>query len=137
MIFLFKLKLIRSCFPHKSWYGRQIWYLSLNIEKKSYIYFRAKQKVSISFVSSSGFICDFQIHELEGLLKLSDDKLIDFQQQIYSLEKMLEKRDETIKEYEEKVKELAFQNAELLENVENKDKEIFKNEVSFFFFLIS
>ncbi|XP_065366564.1 centrosomin isoform X4 [Calliphora vicina] len=69
-----------------------------------------------------------KIHELEGLLKHSDDKLLDFQQQIYSLEELLVKRDETIKEYEEKVKELVFQNAELLETIENKDKEIANNE---------
>ncbi|KAM7341567.1 phosphodiesterase 4D interacting protein centrosomin isoform 8-T9 [Cochliomyia hominivorax] len=69
-----------------------------------------------------------KIHELEGLLKQSDDKLMDFQQQIYSLEELLMKRDETIKEYEEKVKELVFQNAELLETIENNDKEIANNE---------
>ncbi|KAM7341560.1 phosphodiesterase 4D interacting protein centrosomin isoform 2-T2 [Cochliomyia hominivorax] len=71
-----------------------------------------------------------KIHELEGLLKQSDDKLMDFQQQIYSLEELLMKRDETIKEYEEKVKELVFQNAELLETIENNDKEIANNERS-------
>lgn len=54
---------------------------------------------------------------------------MDFQQQIYSLEELLVKRDETIKEYEEKVKELVFQNAELLESIETKDKEIANNEV--------
>lgn len=56
---------------------------------------------------------------------------MDFQQQIYSLEELLGKHDETIKEYEEKVKELVFQNAELLETIETKDKEIANNEVSF------
>lgn len=58
---------------------------------------------------------------------------MDFQQQIYSLEELLVKRDETIKEYEEKVKELVFQNAELLESIETKDKEIANNEVIYKF----
>ncbi|XP_046809682.1 centrosomin isoform X3 [Lucilia cuprina] len=69
-----------------------------------------------------------KLHELEGLLKQSDDKLVDFQQQIYSLEELLVKRDETIKEYEEKVKELVFQNNELLETIDTKDAEIANNE---------
>ncbi|XP_037813946.1 centrosomin isoform X5 [Lucilia sericata] len=69
-----------------------------------------------------------KLHELEGLLKQSDDKLLDFQQQIYSLEELLVKRDETIKEYEEKVKELVFQNNELLETIDTKDAEIANNE---------
>lgn len=57
---------------------------------------------------------------------------MDFQQQIFSLEKLLVKRDETIKECEDKVKELVFQNAELLESIETKDKEIANNEVSYY-----
>lgn len=61
---------------------------------------------------------------------------MDFQQQIYSLEELLVKRDETIKEYEEKVKELVFQNAELLESIETKDKEIANNEVILHYLII-
>ncbi|XP_073812665.1 phosphodiesterase 4D interacting protein centrosomin isoform X10 [Musca autumnalis] len=69
-----------------------------------------------------------RIRDLESLLKQSDDKLEDFQQQITKLDEILAKRDETIQEYEEKVKELVFQNAELLESVENRDLELATKE---------
>lgn len=46
------------------------------------------------------------------------------QTQSKKLEDIIAKREETIKEYEEKVKELAFQNAELLEIMENKEKDM-------------
>lgn len=62
-------------------------------------------------------------------MKQSDEKLEDFQQQITKLDEILAKRDETIQEYEEKVKELVFQNAELLESVENRDIEMATKEV--------
>ncbi|XP_073812655.1 phosphodiesterase 4D interacting protein centrosomin isoform X2 [Musca autumnalis] len=71
-----------------------------------------------------------RIRDLESLLKQSDDKLEDFQQQITKLDEILAKRDETIQEYEEKVKELVFQNAELLESVENRDLELATKERS-------
>ncbi|XP_061391426.1 centrosomin [Musca vetustissima] len=71
-----------------------------------------------------------RIRDLESLLKQSDDKLEDFQQQISKLDEILAKRDETIQEYEEKVKELVFQNAELLESVENRDLELATKERS-------
>lgn len=69
-------------------------------------------------------------------MKLSEEKLIDFQNQISKLDDSLLKRDEVIKEYEEKVKELVFQNSELLETLENRQKEAASAEVSFaiFFF---
>lgn len=54
------------------------------------------------------------------------------QTQNNKFEEIIAKRDETIKEYEEKVKELAFQNAELLEMMENKEKDMANIEVSFF-----
>ncbi|XP_058979539.1 centrosomin-like isoform X2 [Musca domestica] len=69
-----------------------------------------------------------RIRDLESLLKQSDEKLEDFQQQITKLDEILAKRDETIQEYEEKVKELVFQNAELLESVENRDLELATKE---------
>uniref|UniRef100_A0A1A9WV11 Centrosomin N-terminal motif 1 domain-containing protein n=1 Tax=Glossina brevipalpis TaxID=37001 RepID=A0A1A9WV11_9MUSC len=65
-----------------------------------------------------------KIRELEGSLKQAEIKLADLQGQITTLDEILAKRDETIKEYEDKVKELAFQNAELLESIETKDKEL-------------
>ncbi|XP_058984766.1 centrosomin isoform X2 [Musca domestica] len=71
-----------------------------------------------------------RIRDLESLLKQSDEKLEDFQQQITKLDEILAKRDETIQEYEEKVKELVFQNAELLESVENRDLELATKERS-------
>lgn len=70
---------------------------------------------------------------MECLLKQSERKLSDLQTQITKLNEILVKRDETIKEYEDKVRELAFQNAELLEIIENKDNEIIQNEVSLVF----
>uniref|UniRef100_A0A1I8NRV6 Centrosomin N-terminal motif 1 domain-containing protein n=1 Tax=Stomoxys calcitrans TaxID=35570 RepID=A0A1I8NRV6_STOCA len=69
-----------------------------------------------------------RIRQLEDLLRQSDDKLEDFQQQISKLYEILAKRDETIREYEDKVKELAFQNAELLENAENRNMELVTKE---------
>uniref|UniRef100_A0A1I8NRW2 Centrosomin N-terminal motif 1 domain-containing protein n=2 Tax=Stomoxys calcitrans TaxID=35570 RepID=A0A1I8NRW2_STOCA len=71
-----------------------------------------------------------RIRQLEDLLRQSDDKLEDFQQQISKLYEILAKRDETIREYEDKVKELAFQNAELLENAENRNMELVTKERS-------
>ncbi|XP_075169544.1 phosphodiesterase 4D interacting protein centrosomin isoform X5 [Haematobia irritans] len=69
-----------------------------------------------------------RIRELEDLLKQSDEKLEDFQHQISNLDEILAKRDETIREYEEKVKELAYQNSELLESAENKNMELATKE---------
>ncbi|KAL9918159.1 phosphodiesterase 4D interacting protein centrosomin isoform 1-T1 [Glossina fuscipes fuscipes] len=65
-----------------------------------------------------------KIRELEGLLKQAEVKLVDVQGRMTKLDEILAQRDETIKEYEDKVKELAFQNAELLESIETKDKEL-------------
>lgn len=73
----------------------------------------------------------FKVRELEALQKQSDRKMFDLQAQINKMDEIVAKRDETIKEYEDKVRELAFQNAELLETIENKDNEIMQNEVIF------
>lgn len=73
----------------------------------------------------------FKVRELEALQKQSDRKMFELQAHINKMDEIVAKRDETIKEYEDKVRELAFQNAELLETIENKDNEIMQNEVIF------
>ncbi|XP_037941603.1 centrosomin-like [Teleopsis dalmanni] len=65
-----------------------------------------------------------KISELEELLKASNEKINDFQNQISALDDILTRRDETIKEYQEQIKELRCQKSDLEQSLEAREREI-------------